>query len=224
MPGPRPARPRIVRRGDLVAPVLLARQAAGAGGDDGRAPRTCAAPARRADQAHAEDGGRSRRATCTAGASRPATAEATERTRTRPSRQRNAHARQRPRRPRDRARGLAWHGPGTRRRRSTSPASTVSRWSSRIRAETLVADTLRDLPASADVTTLPDLGYRSIGDAATGFSTSSTSATSRRLVLDPTRPESLVYQVDGEAHAGVRHVHRQRRGRRPELESTSADR
>ena len=67
------------------------------------------------------------------------------------------------------------------------------------RAETLAANTLRDLPAFADVTTLPDLGYRSIGDAATGFEHFiNVGYIGDDSFLDPTRPESLVYQVDGE--------------------------
>ena len=37
----------------------------------------------------------------------------------------------------------------------------------RARAEQLVVDTLRDLPAFADVSTVGALGYRSIGDAST---------------------------------------------------------
>jgi hypothetical protein len=66
------------------------------------------------------------------------------------------------------------------------------------RAEQLVVDTLRDLPAFADVTTLERLGYRSIGDAATGFEHFINPATFvDDKFLDPTAPESLVYQVDG---------------------------
>jgi hypothetical protein len=66
------------------------------------------------------------------------------------------------------------------------------------RAERLVIDTLRDLPAFADVTSVAALGYRSIGDSGTGFE----HYINRDLfdddkVLDPTAPESLVYRVDG---------------------------
>ena len=72
------------------------------------------------------------------------------------------------------------------------------------RAETLVASTLRDLPAFADVTTLPALGYRSIGDAATGFEHYiNVDYIQDESFLDPTRPESLVYQVDGDARTLV---------------------
>jgi len=68
----------------------------------------------------------------------------------------------------------------------------------RARAEQLVRDTLRELPAFADVTTIGALGYRSIGDASTGFE----HFLNRDLFddgkeLDPTAPESLVYRVDG---------------------------
>ncbi len=67
------------------------------------------------------------------------------------------------------------------------------------RAEQLAADTLRDLPRFADVTTLAALGYRSIGDASTGFE----HYVNRSLItddrfLDPNAPESLVYRVDGD--------------------------
>lgn len=67
------------------------------------------------------------------------------------------------------------------------------------RAEQLVADTLRDLPAFADVTSLADLGYRSIGDASTGFEHYiNTELINDDRFLDPTAPESLVYEVDGD--------------------------
>jgi hypothetical protein len=67
------------------------------------------------------------------------------------------------------------------------------------RAEQLVRDTLRDLPAFADVGTIGALGYRSIGDAASGFE----HFVNYELLmddksLDPTAPESLVFRVDGE--------------------------
>ncbi|HZB39475.1 MAG TPA: hypothetical protein VE487_00835 [Ilumatobacter sp.] len=67
------------------------------------------------------------------------------------------------------------------------------------RAEQLVRDTLRDLPAFADVSTIGALGYRSIGDAASGFE----HFVNYELLmddksLDPTAPESLVFRVDGE--------------------------
>jgi hypothetical protein len=66
------------------------------------------------------------------------------------------------------------------------------------RAEQLVRDTLRDLPAFADVGTIGALGYQSIGDAASGFEhfLDYTLLTDDKT-LDPTAPESLVYRVDG---------------------------
>ncbi len=67
------------------------------------------------------------------------------------------------------------------------------------RAEQLVRDTLRDLPAFADVTTVGAQGYQSIGDASTGFEHYVNYALiDDDTILDPTRPESLVYQVDGD--------------------------
>lgn len=64
------------------------------------------------------------------------------------------------------------------------------------RAEQLVADTMRDLPAFADVTSVPALGYRSIGDARTGFEHYiNFQLLGDDKTLDPTAPESLVYQV-----------------------------
>lgn len=69
----------------------------------------------------------------------------------------------------------------------------------RARAEALVADTLRDLPAFADVTTVPALGYRSIGDASTGYEHYiNTDLIADDVFLDPAAPESLVYEVDGD--------------------------
>jgi hypothetical protein len=68
------------------------------------------------------------------------------------------------------------------------------------RAEQLVADTQAILPRFADVTTVGALGYRSIGDAGTGFE----HYINRALIgddvwLDPAAPESLVYRVEGDA-------------------------
>jgi hypothetical protein len=66
------------------------------------------------------------------------------------------------------------------------------------RAEQLVRDTLRDLPAFADVTTVGEFGYTSIGDASTGFEHFvNYSLINDEAFLDPTQPESLVYRVDG---------------------------
>ena len=72
------------------------------------------------------------------------------------------------------------------------------------RAEQLVVDTLRDLPAFADVTSVGALGYRSIGDASTGFEHYiNTDLIGDDKFLDPTAPESLVYEVDGESRTLV---------------------
>ena len=66
------------------------------------------------------------------------------------------------------------------------------------RAEQLVVDTLRDLPAFADVDSVGALGYRSIGDASTGYEHYiNTALITDDKFLDPTAPESLVYRVDG---------------------------
>ena len=67
------------------------------------------------------------------------------------------------------------------------------------RAEQLTADTLRELPQFADVTAVAALGYRSIGDASTGFEHYiNTGLIGDDRFLDPTAPESLVYRVDGD--------------------------
>jgi hypothetical protein len=67
------------------------------------------------------------------------------------------------------------------------------------RAETLVASTLQDLPQFADVTKVGALGFTSIGDADSGFEHYINSAYIRDdAFLDPNKPESLVYQVDGD--------------------------
>lgn len=67
------------------------------------------------------------------------------------------------------------------------------------RAEALVTATMRDLPRFADAGTVPALGYRSIGDASTGFEHYiNYDYIADDAFLDPTRPESLVYRVDGD--------------------------
>ncbi len=72
------------------------------------------------------------------------------------------------------------------------------------RAEQLVTDSLRDLPAFADVTSLGALGYKSIGDAATGFEHYVNYALlGDDKLLDPSAPESLVYEVDGDTRTLV---------------------
>lgn len=67
------------------------------------------------------------------------------------------------------------------------------------RAETLVASTLQDLPRFADVTEMGALGFTSIGDAVSGFEHYVNKAyVGDEAFLDPNKPESLVYQVDGD--------------------------
>ena len=67
------------------------------------------------------------------------------------------------------------------------------------RAEQLAADTLRALPAFAEVSTVGALGYRSIGDSSTGFEHYVNGGyIADDKFLDPTAPESLVYEVDGD--------------------------
>ncbi|MGI9052681.1 MAG: hypothetical protein ACR2HQ_08545, partial [Ilumatobacteraceae bacterium] len=67
------------------------------------------------------------------------------------------------------------------------------------RAEALAASTLEKLPQFADVATIPALGFQSIGDAATGVEHYINIAYIQdESFLDPTKPESLVYAVDGD--------------------------
>ncbi len=67
------------------------------------------------------------------------------------------------------------------------------------RAEALVQRTLTELPQFADVATLAPLGYRSIGDARTGHEHYiNIGYIQDDAFLDPSRPESLVYAVDGD--------------------------
>jgi hypothetical protein len=67
------------------------------------------------------------------------------------------------------------------------------------RAETLVASTLQDLPQFADVTKVGALGFTSIGDAGSGFEHYINFAyIFDDAFLDPNKPESLVYRVDGD--------------------------
>jgi hypothetical protein len=64
------------------------------------------------------------------------------------------------------------------------------------RAETLVRLTLADLPKYADMTTAERDGFRSIGDAVTGDEhLVQWSYVDDGHILDPTRPESLVYEI-----------------------------
>ncbi|CAN5730630.1 hypothetical protein BH24ACT5_BH24ACT5_24060 [soil metagenome] len=68
-----------------------------------------------------------------------------------------------------------------------------------LRAAGLIRDTQEDLPAFADVSTLGAFGFQSIGDASTGFEHYiNYDYLGDDRILDPTAPESLVYQVDGD--------------------------
>ena len=68
-----------------------------------------------------------------------------------------------------------------------------------LRATALVRSTLEELPAFADVDTLDELGYRSIGDTRTGYEHFiNYSLINDDIILDPTQPESLVFRVDGD--------------------------
>ncbi|MEV6338219.1 hypothetical protein AB0M12_26275 [Nocardia vinacea] len=101
------------------------------------------------------------------------------------------------------------HGPivlGLRRGRARPPhatqeVGTTSRSDSSSgerRACSLIRSTLDNLPAFANVNTIGALGYQSIGDAASGYEHYINSNYVRDdRFLDATRPESLVYQVDG---------------------------
>ncbi len=72
------------------------------------------------------------------------------------------------------------------------------------RATALIENTLAVLPQFADVTTLAPLGFRSIGDESTGFEHYiNTGYINDELFLDPSAPESLVYEVDGDARTLV---------------------
>ena len=64
-------------------------------------------------------------------------------------------------------------------------------------AEALVTESLRTLPRFADIATLVALGYRTIGDAHTGFEHFvNWDLIADGRVLDPDFPESLVFKVD----------------------------
>jgi hypothetical protein len=66
-----------------------------------------------------------------------------------------------------------------------------------LRATALVQNTMKELPAFADVETLDELGYRSIGDARTGYEHFiDYSLINDDVILDPTQPESLVFRVE----------------------------
>ncbi|WP_040779742.1 hypothetical protein [Nocardia pneumoniae] len=66
------------------------------------------------------------------------------------------------------------------------------------RATALIRSTLDQLPAFADVSSIGALGFRSIGDSATGYEHYVNTGYIRDdRFLDATHPESLVYRVDG---------------------------
>ena len=68
-----------------------------------------------------------------------------------------------------------------------------------LRASKLIDDTLRELPRWADTATATADGYKSIGDAGTGVEHFiKSSLIEDDVLLDPTQPESLVYEVDGD--------------------------
>ncbi|MFC9898389.1 hypothetical protein ACFVMC_32260 [Nocardia sp. NPDC127579] len=72
------------------------------------------------------------------------------------------------------------------------------------RAAALIRNTLERLPAFADVSTVGALGFRSIGDAATGYEHYINMSYIRDdYFLDPAYPESLVYKVDGDSRTLV---------------------
>lgn len=67
-----------------------------------------------------------------------------------------------------------------------------------LRATALVLRTLEELPDFADVDAIGELGYRSIGDASTGYEHYvNYGFINDDKFLDPSAPESLVYRVNG---------------------------
>ncbi len=67
-----------------------------------------------------------------------------------------------------------------------------------LRAAKLIQDTLRELPRWADPKVAEADGYKSIGDAGTGVEHYlKASLIEDDVILDPTQPESLVYEVNG---------------------------
>lgn len=68
-----------------------------------------------------------------------------------------------------------------------------------LRADKLIKETLRELPRWADTAAAIADGYVSIGDAITGVEHyMKSSLIQDDVLLDPTQPESLVYEVDGD--------------------------
>ena len=94
-----------------------------------------------------------------------------------------------------------WTGRGrsTRRCRSTSAVSRASPPSRNCGRLPSSGARCEELPAFADVESLDELGYRSIGDARTGYEHYiNYSLINDDVSLDPTQPESLVFRVDGD--------------------------
>ncbi|MDP2291688.1 MAG: hypothetical protein Q8M22_10900 [Actinomycetota bacterium] len=76
------------------------------------------------------------------------------------------------------------------------PGVTVEQ---QLRADKLIEDTLRELPRWADTAAAIADGYTSIGDSVTGVEHYiKSSLIQDDVMLDPTQPESLVYEVDGD--------------------------
>ncbi|MFQ6395601.1 hypothetical protein ACLMAJ_19325 [Nocardia sp. KC 131] len=97
------------------------------------------------------------------------------------------------------------HGTGTAWPRPWDPANSIDlsavpgvTAAQEQRAAALIRSTLDQLPAFADVSSIGALGFRSIGDSATGYEHYVNTGYIRDdRFLDATHPESLVYQVDG---------------------------
>jgi hypothetical protein len=68
-------------------------------------------------------------------------------------------------------------------------------------AEALVTASVQKLPRFADISTIVAMGYRTIGDVDTGFEHFvNWRLVSDGRVLDPDRPEALVFKVDAASH------------------------
>ena len=113
--------------------------------------------------------------------------------------------------------------PAARRRRSTRPppaAAWPRAWNpedpidvsgvpgvtaeQQLRATALIQNTLEKLPQFADVDSIGELGFRSIGDAVTGYEHYvNYEYIADEHFLDPDYPESLVYRVNGEGRTLV---------------------
>ncbi|MEU2253464.1 hypothetical protein [Nocardia xishanensis] len=97
------------------------------------------------------------------------------------------------------------HGTGTAWPRPWDPATLIDlsgvpgvTAAQEQRATALIRSTLDELPAFADVGSIGALGFRSIGDSATGYEHYINTGYIRDdRFLDAAHPESLVYRVDG---------------------------